>query len=55
MMRGWVHARRKLYDVFEGTRSPIAEEALRRIGELYEIEAEINGQSAERRFAVWQE
>jgi transposase len=29
----WAHARRKLYDVFESTKSPIAEEALKRIGE----------------------
>jgi hypothetical protein len=46
------HARRKLYDVFESTKSPIAEEALKRIGELYKIEAEITGQSAETRLAV---
>jgi transposase len=45
-------ARRKLYDVFESTRSPIAEEALKRIGELYKIEAEITGQPAETRLAV---
>src|SRR5271169_254763 len=30
----WAHARRKFYDVFESTKSPIAEEALKRIGEL---------------------
>lgn len=40
------HARRKLYEVFEATNSPIAEEALRRIQELYAIEAEITGQPA---------
>ncbi len=45
----WAHARRKLFDEFERTKSPIAEEALRRIGELYAIEAEISGQSAEQR------
>jgi len=50
----WAHARRKFYDVFESTKSPIAEEALRRIGELYAIEAEIAGQPAERRLAVRQ-
>jgi transposase len=49
------HARRKLFDEFERTKSPIAEEALRRIGELYAIEAEINGQSAEHRQAARQE
>lgn len=47
----WAHARRKFYDVFESTKSPIAEEALRRIGELYAIEAEITGQTAEARLA----
>lgn len=51
----WAHARRKFFDVYEATKSPIADEALRRIGELYAIEAEINGQSAEQRFAVRQE
>ena len=43
------HARRELFKVHESTRSPIAEAALRRIGELYAIEAAINGQSAEQR------
>jgi transposase len=50
----WAHARRKLYDVFESTKSPIAEEALKRIGELYKVEAEINGQPAEARLAARQ-
>jgi transposase len=45
----WAHARRKLFDEFERTKSPIAEEALRRIGKLYDIEADINGLSAELR------
>jgi transposase len=48
------HARRELFKVYESTRSPIAEEALRRIGELYAIEAAINGQSAEPRHAARQ-
>jgi len=48
------HARRELFKVYESTRSPIAEEALRRIGELYAIEAAINGQSAEQRHAARQ-
>jgi len=50
----WAHARRKFYDVFEATKSPIAEEALKRIGELYRIEAEITGQPAETRLAARQ-
>lgn len=48
------HARRELFKVYEATRSPIAEESLRRIGELYAIEAAINGQPPERRLAVRQ-
>jgi len=51
----WAHARRKFYDVLESTKSPIAEEALKRIGELYQIEAEINGQPAEARLAARQD
>jgi len=48
----WAHARRKFYDVFESTASPIAQEALTRIGELYAIEAEITGRPAEARLAA---
>ena len=48
----WAHARRKFYDVHQATGSPIAEEALRRIAELYAIEATIRGQSADERRAV---
>jgi len=51
----WAHARRKLFDEFERTKSPIAEEALRRIGTLYAIEAEVTGHSAEMRRRVRQE
>jgi hypothetical protein len=51
----WAHARRKLYDVFEATKSPIAEEALKRIGELYQIEAAITGQPPETRLAARQD
>ncbi len=50
----WAHARRKFYDVFEATKSPIAEQALQRIGELYQIEAEITGQPAAMRLAARQ-
>lgn len=51
----WAHARRKFYDVFEATKSPLAEEALKRIGELYAIEAEITGQPAEARLVARQD
>ena len=37
----WAHARRKLFEVHEATKSPIAQEALMRIQALYAIEAEI--------------
>jgi hypothetical protein len=47
----WAHARRYLFDEFERTRSPIAEEGLQRIQALYVIEAEINGLSPEQRHA----
>ena len=45
------HARRYFFDVFEATKSPVAAEALRRIGQLYEIEAAITGKPAELRLA----
>lgn len=35
----WAHARRKFFDVHKASGSVIAEEALRRIGELYALEA----------------
>jgi transposase len=42
----WAHARRKFYEVHEATGSPVAAEALKRIAELYAIEATIRGQTA---------
>jgi transposase len=45
----WAHARRKLFDEYERTKSPIAEEALRRLQDLYAIEAEITGMTADER------
>jgi transposase len=48
------HARRKFYDVHVATKSPIAAEALRRIGTFYEIEDRIRGQSAGERLAARQ-
>lgn len=47
----WSHSRRKFYDVAEATASPVAAEALRRIGELYAIEARIRGHSPAYRLA----
>jgi transposase len=51
----WAHCRRRFYEIHQATGSPLAEEALRRIGELYAIEAEIRGRPAEERRAVRQE
>ncbi len=45
----WAHARRRLFEVHEATKSPIAEEGLKRIQALYAIEAAINGQPPEQR------
>jgi transposase len=45
------HARRGFFDVHEATKSPIAAEALRRIGQLYEIEETINGKPPDIRLA----
>jgi transposase len=51
----WAHCRRGFYELHRSTGSPLAEEALRRIGELYRIEAEIRGRPAEERRTVRQE
>jgi len=39
----WAHVRRKFFDVHKAHGSPLAAEALRRIGVLYAIESEIRG------------
>jgi hypothetical protein len=46
------HARRKYYDLYAIDRSPIAREAIRRIGELYAIERQIRGAVPEVRRCV---
>jgi len=51
----WSHARRKFYDVHHTTASPIALDALQRIGALFAIESSIRGLAPERRAAVRQE
>lgn len=48
----WAHVRRKFYDAYQAHASPIAEQALKRIGELYAIEEQIRGQSPEERQRV---
>lgn len=51
----WAHARRKFYDVHVATKSPLAAEAIRRIGLLYTIEREIRGLQPKVRAAVRRE
>jgi transposase len=51
----WAHLRRDFHDVWKMTGSPIAREALDRIGALYDIERDIAAQSAEVRRRVRQE
>jgi transposase len=48
----WSHARRKLKEAFEASGSPIAEEGLKRVAELYRIEATIRGRTPEARLAA---
>lgn len=50
----WAHLRRDFHDVWTSTGSPIAKEALDKIGALYDIEREINGRSADQRLCVRQ-
>jgi transposase len=45
----WAHVRRKFYDLVAAHKSPVATEALERIGALYAIEREIRGRSPEQR------
>ena len=64
----WAHARRKLFEVARNSTAPpygdckqspagqwIAEGGLRRIAELYKIEAEIKGSNTEARLAIRQD
>ncbi len=48
----WAHARRKIHDVYISSKSATAEEALKRISELYAIEDEIRGLPESERLAV---
>ena len=51
----WSHVRRRFYELAAAGPAPIASEALKRIGELYAVEADIRGRSAEERRAVRQD
>jgi hypothetical protein len=50
----WAHLRRDFHDFWASTKSEIAREALDRIGKLYDIERDINGQPADVRQATRQ-
>ena len=48
----WAHVRRKFFDLHKAHASPIAAEALKRIGALYAIETTIRGKAPQERQAV---
>ncbi len=48
----WAHVRRKFFDLHEAHASPLAAEALTRIGALYAIESQIRGRPPDERLAV---
>jgi transposase len=51
----WAHERCKLYNLAAVAKGSIAAEVVRRIDELFAIERDINGESAEERLAVREE
>jgi transposase len=50
----WAHVRRKFYDLEQAHASPVAQEALVRIGALYGIEETVRGKPPDERRAVRQ-
>lgn len=50
----WAHARRAFYDIHQANQSPLAAEALERIGALYAIETEIRGRPPDERARIRQ-
>ena len=50
----WAHARRAFYELHQANQSPVAAEALARIGALYAIEAEIRERPPDERAAIRQ-
>ena len=50
----WAHVRRHFYDLEQAHRSPVAREALQRIGALYGVEEPIRGRPPDERRAVRQ-
>ena len=51
----WAHGRRKLFELAELARAPLAIEAVRRIDAIFDAERAINGLPAEARLAVRQQ
>ena len=51
----WSHVRRRFYELAAAGPAPIASEALERIAQLYRIESEVRGRSADERRAIRQE
>jgi transposase len=45
----WAHARRGFHDLEQASPSPVAREALNRIGQLYDLEAKLRGRPAKAR------
>ncbi len=51
----WAHERRKLFDLAQLAKAPLAAEAVRRIDAIFDVERAINGLPVERRLAVRQD
>ena len=51
----WAHSRRKLHDIYQKDGSEIAAEGLRRIAQIYKIEASVRGRAPEERLAIRQQ
>jgi len=51
----WAHRRRKLFELADLHKAPRAVEAVRRIDQIFAIEAEINGAAPEKRIAARQQ
>ena len=50
----WAHSRRKLHDIYQKDGSEIAAEGLRRIAQIYKVEASVRGRPPEERLAARQ-
>ena len=51
----WAHARRKFFELHTANQSQIAVQALEQIGQLYEIEREVQGAPADERLRIRQQ